>query len=200
MNYSRRQALDHRIIKIRTQKKPLFNLCVFSATPLLPSIVDSENHIFLAVLGRRGLETGSRSPSVRARGRLRPHERRRLELAPAGLAPSPPHPRPSARLGNPHQYARPAMRPQARGSHATASASPDRVSVVIDDWLKSFSAFGLGQELVGHDADCCQSNVRRGQITKNGSGKFSIADLLCRVLFRSKRVGWVARRSSRMSA
>jgi hypothetical protein len=42
-------------------------LCVLSATPLLPSNVDSENHIFLAVLGRRGLETGSRSPRVRAR-------------------------------------------------------------------------------------------------------------------------------------
>jgi hypothetical protein len=51
--YSRRQALDHRIIKIQTQKKSLFNLCVFSATPLLPSIVDSENHIFLAVLETR---------------------------------------------------------------------------------------------------------------------------------------------------
>src|SRR5580704_11341169 len=81
-----------------------------------------------------------------------------------------------------------------------ARAAPDPVSVVIDDWLKSFSAFGLGQELVGQDADCCQSNVRRGQITKNGCGRFSITYLLCRVLFRSKRVGWVARRSSRMSA
>ena len=62
---------------------------------------------------------------------------------------------------------------------------PDPVSVVIDDWLKSFSAFGLGQELVGQDADCCQSNVRRGQITKNGSGRFSIAD--CYVACSSNR-------------
>jgi hypothetical protein len=32
-----------------------------------------------------------------------------------------------------------------REEAATASASsPDPVSVVIDDWLKSFSAFGLG--------------------------------------------------------
>jgi hypothetical protein len=58
--------------------------------------------------------------------------------------------RPNTRLGNPHQYARPAMRAPARGSRATASASsPGPVSVVIDDWLKSFSAFGLRQELVG---------------------------------------------------
>jgi hypothetical protein len=33
-------------------KKTAFDLCVFSATPLLPSIVDNENHIFLAVLSR----------------------------------------------------------------------------------------------------------------------------------------------------
>jgi hypothetical protein len=52
-------TFGHKIIKIRARKKPPFDLCVFSATPLLPSIVDNENHIFLAILSRQGLRLAS---------------------------------------------------------------------------------------------------------------------------------------------
>jgi hypothetical protein len=119
-------------------------LCVFSATPLLPSIVDSENHIFLAVLGRPGLRlarevqvservadcdhTSAAASSSRQRA-----SRHRLRIrAPAlGLEILINMRGPPCGL--------------KREEAATASASsPDPVSVVIDDWLKSFSAFGLG--------------------------------------------------------
>ena len=164
MNWSRRQALDHRIIKIRTQKKPLFNCAFFQQHHFCQVLLTAKTIFSWLFWVDAGLRL-AREVHVSERGRLRPHERRRLELAPAGLAPSPPHPRPSARLGNPHQYARPAMRPPARGSRATASASsPDPVSVVIDDWLKIIFGFWFRTRACGSG---CRLLPKRRQMRPN---------------------------------
>jgi hypothetical protein len=125
VNYSRRPALAIESSKFG-HRKSRFSTCAFFQQHHFCQVLLTAKTIFSWLFWVDAGLRLAREVHVSERGRLRPHERRRLELAPAGLAPSPPHPRPSARLGNPHQYARPAMRPPARGSRATASASSPR--------------------------------------------------------------------------
>jgi hypothetical protein len=110
----------------------------------IASIVDGEHHIFLAVLGGPGLRWLAKFQCQSA-SRLRPYERLRLELAASG-------PRAIAlRIRAPALGLEILINMRGppsglkREEAATASASsPDPVGVVIDDWLKSSSAFGLG--------------------------------------------------------